>query len=230
MMIVENSLLFLGTLLASGVMTFVVRGIMRRAGIMDVPTGDRKTHERPVAYEGGLAMYTAFVCGLVGLAVGVPEFYPESVQFRGLIFGGTFVVLVGVADDLLDLKPWVKLVAQVAAAYIMYHHGFRIEKVSNPLGTEIDFAAFASLAVTVIWYVVLMNGINMVDGLDGLAAGIVGISSLTVAAIAMDLNQPFGLALALITAAVCLGFLPFNLSPATIFMGDAGSLLLGFLL
>jgi UDP-GlcNAc:undecaprenyl-phosphate GlcNAc-1-phosphate transferase len=148
----------------------------------------------------------------------------------GLVVGATCAVAVGIADDLLDLRPWTKLVAQLGIGYLMYQLGFRIERISNPFGAEIEFWQYLSLAGTVLWYALLMNGINMIDGLDGLATGIVAISGVTLCAIGFDLGQPFAAAMAIIVCGVCLGFLPFNFHPATIFMGDAGSLLLGFLL
>lgn len=222
--------IFALTLALSLVLTWVVRGIMRRAGIMDFPK-DRKAHRQPVAYEGGLAMFLALVPGLVLAMVLMPELWlTADRQVRGLLLGATATVAVGVADDLLDLKPWVKLLAQVAIGYLMFLHGFGIERVSNPLGGELLVWQPLSLAGTIVWYALLMNGINMIDGLDGLAAGIAAISAATLFAICLDIDQALGAVIALLVVAACLGFLPFNFKPASIFMGDAGSLLLGFLL
>jgi UDP-GlcNAc:undecaprenyl-phosphate GlcNAc-1-phosphate transferase len=228
--IVQAAVVFLIALALSLALTFVVRGAMRWAGVYDVPSGDRKLHGRPVAYEGGVAMHLAFVGGLLAMAVIVPDFVFQRRELTGILIGATLATCVGVADDLLDLKPVAKLIAQAALGVLMYHYGFRVERLTNPLGPELTPPWWLSLSGTMLWYALLMNGINMIDGMDGLAAGIVAISGLTLAAIAADLGQPLAMALALVTAAVCLGFLPFNFPPATIFMGDAGSLLLGFLL
>lgn len=228
-----SALLVAAVSLASSVgFTWVVRGVMRRAGIMDVPSpeGGRKTHREPVAYEGGVAMYLAFLAGLVTATFLEPALFFDSERTRGLLIGATLIVAVGVADDLLDLRPVAKLIAQLGVGALMHWYGFEVEKISNPFGETIQLWGWASLLGTMLWYALLMNGLNMIDGMDGLAAGIAGISALTLCAIAVDLGQDVSLALALVLAAVCFGFLKFNFTPATIFMGDAGSLLLGFLL
>jgi UDP-GlcNAc:undecaprenyl-phosphate/decaprenyl-phosphate GlcNAc-1-phosphate transferase len=221
--------IFAVTFATSLLLTYVVRAWMRRMKILDVPK-DRKAHPKPVAYEGGIAMFGALLVGLVFTMWRVPSFYFEHRQLVGLVLGATCATALGVADDLIDLRPWVKLIGQLAIGYLMYRFEFRVERLSNPFGAEFEFWRYMSIAGTVVWYALLMNGINMIDGLDGLAAGITAISALTLCAISMDIGQWFPGAAALITAAVCLGFLPFNFKPASIFMGDAGSLLLGFLL
>lgn len=212
--------------------TWAVRASMRRAGIMDMPSpaGGRKAHREPVAYEGGVAMYLAFLVGLCVAFFYEPAFFFDPVRTRGLIIGATLVVALGVADDLLDLRPAVKLAGQLAVGALMHWYGFEVEKISNPFGDAIIFWDWGSLLGTMLWYALLMNGLNMIDGMDGLAAGIAAISAATLCAISFDLGQDMSFALALIIVAVCIGFLRFNFSPATIFMGDAGSLLLGFLL
>ncbi len=203
---------------------------MRKAGILDYPK-DRKAHPHPVAYEGGIAMYLAFVAGLVTALHLAPELWLSADrQMVGLLIGATATVGLGMTDDLLDLKPWVKLLGQIGIGYIMYRFGFAIERVSNPLGGEVAVWAPLSLLGTVMWYALLMNGLNMIDGLDGLAAGIAAISAATLCAISLDLGQYAGALISVLVLGACLGFLPFNFKPATIFMGDAGSLLLGFLL
>lgn len=203
---------------------------MRRARIYDVPTEARKATGRLVPYEGGVAMYFGFLVGLVCAFWFFPVFFFDRFQIYGLVVGATCAVAVGVFDDLLNLRPTVKLLAQLGIGALMYAFDFRIERLSNPFGGDISVWQYGSLAVTVLWYALLMNGINMIDGLDGLAAGITGITGITLFAIALDLDQSFSAVLALLLIGICSGFLPFNFSPASIFMGDAGSLLLGFLL
>ncbi len=226
----QSSVIAVATaLVAAFVFTWIVRAAMRRLRVLDVPR-DRKAHSHPVAYEGGIAMYLAFLAGL-GTAFWLnPDLLFQNNQLAALILGAGCAVLLGCTDDLLDLPPWLKLLAQVGIGYLMYHCEFRVERVSNLFGEQIIMARFVSIAGTVVWYVLLMNAINIIDGLDGLAAGIAAISGITLFAIAMDLGQGLGALLALLTVAVCVGFLPFNFKPASIFMGDAGSLLLGFLL
>ena len=215
---------------ASLFVTWVVRGAMRKAGVFDVPKGDRKLHRGPVAYEGGVALYAAFLVGIVTASLLEPRFFFEMTAVRGLVFGATCATAVGVADDLLDMPPWIKLLAQLGIGWAMYLYGFSIQKLSNPFGGELLVWPVTSVVATMLWYALLMNGINMVDGLDGLAAGIVGVCGITLCFIAQDLDQALAATLAIVIAGICLGFLPFNFSPATIFMGDAGSLLLWFLL
>jgi UDP-GlcNAc:undecaprenyl-phosphate GlcNAc-1-phosphate transferase len=212
------------------VATWLVRAPMRSAPKLDPPHTNRKTHRAPVAYEGGVAIWLACLTGILIATVLRPAFVFDLRLLQGLIIGGTLIVAVGAADDLLDLPPVVKLLAQLAVGLLMHHFGFRIERFSNPFGDEMHVLPQVSYVVTAVWYALLMNGINMIDGMDGLAAGIVAISSLTLAAVALDLDQPLAVALGLVLAASCLGFLPFNYIPATIFMGDAGSMLLGFML
>lgn len=211
--------------------TWILRGLMLRFGIVDTPDpGGRKKHRKPVAYEGGVAIWLGCVSGLLLFTFLYPEFIFDRVAVTGIVVGGTAIVCLGVADDLLDLRPWIKLVGQIAVAVLMHQYGFRIEKLSNPFGGDFLVPVELSYLITALWYAVLMNGINMIDGMDGLAAGIVAISAITLAGVSWDLQHPLAFALAIILLGGCLGFLPFNFIPASIFMGDAGSLLLGFLL
>jgi UDP-GlcNAc:undecaprenyl-phosphate GlcNAc-1-phosphate transferase len=211
--------------------TWVVRELMRKLGIMDVPTEDsRKAHGRPVAYEGGLAMWVAIIVGLLASMYFIPELFLHLREYEGLIIGASLIVAIGAADDIMDMRPVFKLAAQLGVGALMFYYGFRIEKISNPFGEELVFWSGLSLAGTCLWYGLLINGINMIDGMDGLASGIVAISAVTLGAIAWDLDTPFAVVLCAVLLASCLGFLPWNFSPATIFMGDAGSMLLGFML
>lgn len=213
------------------VATWIVRGIMRRLGVMDVPTeGGRKAHGRPVAYEGGLAMWAAVVVGTVASLFLFPEMILNHGAYVGLVIGATAIVAIGAADDILDMRPVIKLAAQLGVGGLMYYYGFRIERLSNPFGDEVMIWTGLSVAGTMLWYGLLINGINMIDGMDGLAAGIVAISAVTLGAVALDLDMMLPLLLCVVLLGACLGFLPFNFSPATIFMGDAGSMLLGFML
>jgi len=228
-----QSLTIFAAALAAGLLaTWLVRGWMLKLGIMDHPEGinGRKKHRAPIAYEGGTAMWLAVLAGLVAMSFVFPRFLFDNDQITGLIMGGTLIVALGVADDLLDLRPWWKLLGQFGIGLLMHHYGFRIERLSNPLGGDIAVPLAVGYASTALWYAILMNGINMIDGMDGLAAGIVAISAVTLGAVAWDLQHAFAFILALILLGACLGFLPFNFIPATIFMGDSGSLLLGFML
>lgn len=225
----QTTAVLLSFLVAFGA-TLVVRSLMLSLGVLDVPSEERKQHRAPIPYEGGVAIFLGFLTGVLFLTTrdDTSIFWHRSVQ--AVVIGATAATALGALDDILDLRPWVKLLGQLAIGVLMYAYGFRIEKISNPFGNEVALFEGVSLVGTVLWYALLMNGINMIDGVDGLAAGIVAISGITLAFIAYDLNQPLAGNLALIMSAACLGFLPFNFNPASIFMGDAGSHLLGFLL
>lgn len=224
-------LLFVLVLVTSFLATWLVRTLMVKIGVMDMPTPEgRKAHGRPVAYEGGLAIWLGILVGLSALLFVMPDAILEYEHIRAMIIGSTLIVAIGVADDIMDMRPIYKLGAQLAVGAFMYYQGFRIEKISNPFGDELIFWNSLSLAGTCLWYGLLINGINMIDGMDGLATGIVGISAVTLGAIALDMDMVFAAILCLVLLAACLGFLPFNFNPATIFMGDAGSMLLGFML
>lgn len=210
--------------------TWAVRAMMLRAGIMDYPGEGRKLHQRPVAYEGGLAIWLGVVAGLVVAAITRDSLFFVTDEILAIITGATAITAVGVADDLLDLRPWLKLLAQLGIGAMMYYLGFRVDLITNPFGDSLAVPPVVSLIGTCLWYAILINGINMIDGMDGLAAGIVMISSCTLLAVNVSLDLPFAALLCLILGAAVAGFLPFNLAPATIFMGDAGSMLLGFLL
>lgn len=218
------------SVIVSYVATWFVRAAMWRLGVLDMPTSERKRHRSPVPYEGGVAIYFGFVAGLMTYV-----FLDSSSLFwldvaKSLIIGATASTALGVIDDVMDLRPWVKLVGQLLIGVMMYEFGFRIERISNPFGAELSVMGVISLIGTVLWFALLMNGINMIDGVDGLAAGIVAISGATLGVIALDLQQPAAAMIAFVVSAACVGFLPHNFFPARIFMGDAGSLLLGFLL
>lgn len=221
--------LFAATAFVSFVCTVCVRRLMLVLGVMDVPT-ERKRHCHPIAYEGGLAMFVALLVGLCLTYWRQPEFVFDYHLFIAIVIGAAATVCLGVSDDLLDLKPWFKLLAQFGIGGWMYYNGFTIEKVTNPFGGELVLWPIVGLVCSMLWYGLLINAVNMIDGLDGLAAGVVGISALVLAAVAWDLNQPIGIILGVLISASCFGFLPLNFNPAKIFMGDAGSMLLGFAL
>ncbi len=199
-----------------------VRLLALRLNCLDRPA-DRSTHAFPVPYLGGVAIYLAFL--FTYLISGV-----QDPSLRGVLVGGGFIVAVGVVDDLYRLPPWAKLVGQLAAALILVAYGIQIEKITNPWGGFIYFGMW-SIPVTVIWVLSFTNALNLIDGLDGLAAGVAVIASITFFFVAVQTGQPpVALYLTAAVAGAGLGFLPYNFHPARIFMGDAGSMFLGFAL
>ncbi len=206
-----------------------------RWGIVDAPRG-RHRHRRIVPKFGGLALWGAFtVAVLVAQALPVPRTDAmELVRVTGLLLGGTFCFLFGVLDDVFEFSWWPQYMAQVAAASIAVIFQIFIEYVNNPLTDgRVDWPHVITVFITVLWMGVMMNAVNFMDGLDGLAAGVACI-----AAAVLFINAAFRLAppqhsvsllpLALIGAT--LGFLPVNFAPARMFMGTSGSMFLGYTL
>ncbi|MBI2914333.1 MAG: undecaprenyl/decaprenyl-phosphate alpha-N-acetylglucosaminyl 1-phosphate transferase [Firmicutes bacterium] len=199
--------------------TPVVRRLSLKLDLVDRPN-ERRINLQPVPTGGGLALIAGF--GAAALSLGRHE-----QGFAGIMLASVAIVLVGLVDDLYDLPPWLKLGGQVGAALLLAYTGTRIEFITNPLGGMIYLGGF-SVLVTVLWVVSVTNMINLIDGLDGLAAGVSAIACVPLLVVALGKGQ-FGAAL--LTVALlgsALGFLRHNFHPARIFMGDTGSMFLGF--
>lgn len=210
--------------LLSFVCTPVVRVLAYRLGAVDVPKDNRRMHKEPVPRMGGLAIFLGFfITALI--------FCDINKQLIGILSGALVIVILGIFDDIYALPAPVKLFVQIIAACIPVLLGVTIEHISLFSSGYITFGAW-SIPVTVIWVVAITNAVNLIDGLDGLACGVSTISAFSI--LVFTLLSPvvdFGVAmLTAILAGACMGFLPFNLNPAKIFMGDTGALFLGFLL
>lgn len=203
-----------------------VRVLASKIGAIDVPDGNRHIHKKPTPRLGGLAIYFGFLCAVF-------LFTELTYTLRGILLGSALIVLLGAVDDKRKLGAWTKLLFQIVAAVIAVLHGVTIEMLRDPTSlTESGFLVLGALAVpvSIIWIVGITNSVNLIDGLDGLAAGVSVISSIAMFVVAMLSDE---INVALVIAALiggCLGFLPYNLNPAKIFMGDTGSLMLGYLL
>lgn len=192
-----------------------------RWGATDAPD-TRKVHTQVMPRMGGLAIFLAFFLTLL-VVVRV------SGPFTGLLAGCALVFLTGWLDDMFGLSPLMKLLGQLAAAGVAVYFGIVIHYVTNPFNGSLDLGAF-SIPLTLLWIVGITNAINLIDGLDGLAAGISAIAAATMGVIAFLQGQPQVALVAFVLVAAALGFLPFNFHPARTFMGDCGSNLLGFAL
>ncbi len=210
--------------------------LARRLGMVDRPR-ERGLAERETPLLGGLAILAGI---LVAAAIWMPHMIvlPRSartgdvhtaVNTWGLMAGAVLITLVGAVDDYFDLPWWMKLIGQVGAAVIAVEAGAIVTDVTIPFLGALQFPN-AGGALTVIWLVALMNIVNFTDGVDGLAAGLCTIDGLAFAVIAFDLNVGGAAILAALTAGAALGFLVHNFHPASIFMGDAGANLLGYML
>lgn len=222
--------LFLWTLLAvalSFLLTPIVRKMAVRFNVVDIPKDKRKIHKKPVPLLGGLAIYFSFVLTVL-LKVG-----DLSQAEKGILMGATIIVIGGFIDDKYELKPAYKLLFQIAAALCLIGFGVMIGSLTNPFSSaESSYykLGWVGIPFTILWVIGVTNAINLIDGLDGLAAGVALISSFTLMVIAVLSNRPDAAVLTSILCGSILGFLPFNFNPASIFMGDTGSQLLGFLL
>ncbi len=212
----------------SVVCTPVVRQFAERSGVgVDVPKDNRRMHKKPIPRIGGLAIFLGFI-------VSVLIFAEIDVQMRGILIGLVLIVVISLIDDISPLPALLRFVVQIVAALIPVLHGVRIEFLSNiNIFSDIPYLhlnEWISIAVTIIWIVAITNSVNFIDGLDGLAVGVSSISSLCMLIIAMMVSEPN---VAIIMAALfgaCVGFIPYNKNPATIFMGDVGAMSIGYLL
>jgi UDP-GlcNAc:undecaprenyl-phosphate GlcNAc-1-phosphate transferase len=213
---------FLVALAVSALLTPPVARLAVRVGAVDEPR-ERGLAARSTPLLGGLAI-------LAGVLVAALIWLPTDQQTTGILLGAVVIAAIGAADDVHELSPGLKFAGQLAAALIPVLAGVRVEHVTLPFVGALDFGAWLGGALTVIGIVGLMNVVNFSDGVDGLAAGVCAISALAFAVIAFDLGRDAAGVLAAIVAGAALGFLVHNFHPASVFMGDCGALLLGYLL
>ena len=196
-------------------LTLVVRRIATKLKILDSPE-ERKIHEHPVPLLGGLAVYIAYV-------VTIFLNFSFSSQLKGVVLGGTVILVVGLIDDIKELSASWKLVAQILATGILLSYGVRLSFLPNNW-----WGIAGEILLTVIWVVGITNAVNFFDGMDGLATGLIAICSLSFFIVAQLTHQPYLGYLTITLVGSCLAFLIFNFKPASIFLGDAGSTFLGF--
>ena len=212
--------------LVSFMLTPLVRTLAIRWGFVDVPKDERRMHSKPIPTIGGLAIFTAFL--LVTLLSAA-----MTRRLAGILVGALIIVMLGIADDKYDLNARLKFLIQILAALIPVTQGCLIEYISNPLSfvgpSNLDLG-FLSIPVSILWIVGLTNAVNFIDGLDGLSAGVCSISCLTMGVIALILGRNQEALLLFVLLGSCIGFLPYNINPAKIFMGDTGATFLGFTL
>ncbi|MDO4572960.1 MAG: MraY family glycosyltransferase [Clostridia bacterium] len=212
----------------SFVVTPVIRAFAKQVGAIDVPDKNRHLHSQPIPRMGGLAIF-------IGFLLAVLLFADINSQVRGILLGAILIVVVGAIDDVLNLNAWLKFGVQILAAVIAVLSGVIINVVSNPLFITNEQAVtigILAVPVTILWIVGVTNSVNLIDGLDGLACGVSAIASLSMLVVSMlvsEANANVAVILAALTGA-CAGFIPYNLNPAKIFMGDAGALTLGYVL
>ncbi len=201
----------------------IVRWISFHVGALDYPN-ERKIHKKPMPVMGGLMIFLGFLFGYM-------LFAPQSTQMLAILIGGFIVVLTGILDVIKPLKAKEKMVGQVAAALVITFYGKILLNDITAFGFYFNFG-WLSYPLTIIFIVSLMNCINLIDGLDGLAAGISSIFFATIGIIAFIMHNIGSLEITLtfIMLGACLGFLIFNFNPAKIFMGEIGSMFLGYMI
>jgi UDP-GlcNAc:undecaprenyl-phosphate GlcNAc-1-phosphate transferase len=215
--------------------TPLVRLVGRRLGIVSRP-GGRHVHQGAIPRIGGVAIFAGFAAALAVRWAGEtwwgwhPALTTEGAPVAGALIAPAVMFAVGLLDDVIDLKPGQKLFGQLLAAGIAIAGGVTISHVSDPFSGGLILLGLLSIPVTLFWMVGFANVINLMDGLDGLAAGITAIAAVSLLFLAVQANQPLAAVFAAGLVGACLGFLRFNFNPASIFMGDSGALFLGFVL
>jgi UDP-GlcNAc:undecaprenyl-phosphate GlcNAc-1-phosphate transferase len=250
---------FFFALVGSLIFVPFARWLSKKFGVFDHP-GERKIHSRLIPRWGGIGLYLSFLFALFFLYLLWPRFsvllaYKEKIfqgknvvgliglgkQLSGILIAASIIFFLGIIDDKKTVPPLVKLLVQIIAAYVAIDYGVRISGIALPFGKSyFSFPLFLSQIVTVVWLILFINSVNLIDGVDGLAAGIVAICAFTFCVIAVLQGETKVVLFAkqcklaaILSAALCgvaLGFLYFNFYPAKIFMGDSGSMFLGFLL
>lgn len=205
-----------------------VRRFAIRAGFVDRPTR-RKIHSQPVPLSGGVAIFAGVILTSI-------LFMGHSSLFRTIIFGGLALVAIGIVDDgyksrSLEFPVWPRLLVYIAVAFVPVWQGIAIQGISSPSSSAmILFSPLIGTVFTVVWVFALINMLNFIDGIDGLASGVCVISSLTLFAVSLITNHSETAIVAIALAGSCLAFLTYNFHPARIFMGDAGATFLGYTL
>ena len=214
-----------GAAIAFGIvvlLTPAVGGMARLLGVVDHPDA-RRVNKRPIPRLGGLAIF-------IGIVIPAIAFLDLSGEMRGILLGAGVACVVGAVDDFRTLSPLPKLAGQIVAAAIPTAFGVWIDHFTFPFLGAVDVPAWLGIPLTILWIVAVMNMVNFLDGLDGLAAGVCAIAGFTFAVIALSLGSSDAAILSAIVAGACVGFLRHNFFPARIFMGDSGALVLGYTL
>ena len=232
-------LLFLVALLATLLATPLAKCIAQHLGAIDKPD-ERRINKVPIPRMGGIGIALGLVAAVAVQVAGtkllgwptvfVPHMQLQGVDYKLLTVAVVIVFLTGAIDDVRNLKPRQKLLGQILAACVAAASGLVIGNVANPFTAELIPIGWLAYPITVVYLVAFTNVINLIDGLDGLAAGITAISCAAMFYLSYEAHQIDATVLACILAGCCLGFLRYNFNPASIFMGDCGSNMLGFLL
>ena len=221
--ILNDSKIILTVFLFVVIIMPVIMKIASHVNALDIPN-ERKVHKKPMPRLGGLGIFSGFLIGYM-------LFCNQTIQMNSILIGSFILILVGMIDDIKPLKPMVKFCGQVLSAIVVVYYGNIILQDVSAYGLYINFGMFAK-PITILFIVAIINCVNLIDGLDGLAGGICTIFFITIALISNIMGVYTGLdaSLTLIMIGATLGFLVYNFHPAKIFMGDSGSMFLGYMI
>ncbi len=211
--------------LLSLVLTPAARALSFRVGAVDIPRDARRMHKKPTARMGGAAIVVSFFASCLLCFTDGGAFPKECLP---VFIGGAMIAMLGAVDDIRALKPMVKLAGQITAVLFTAYAGVRIDFIGTPSGI-IRLGIF-SVPVTVLWMLVIINAFNLIDGIDGLAAGTAALSAAALAGVSVSCGSCVCAVLCFCLFGAALGFLPYNSNPASVFMGDTGSMFLGYIL
>ncbi|MCL5265132.1 MAG: undecaprenyl/decaprenyl-phosphate alpha-N-acetylglucosaminyl 1-phosphate transferase [Chloroflexi bacterium] len=200
-----------------------------RLGFIDKPRPG-ELQKKPIARTGGYAIFMAFMLALAVSLVIFPRFADEYSRLLGLILGALLILPIAYLDDFKRMGPLPQMAGQIVVALVAMSFGLILDNFASPFGGIVSFPLFVAIPVTLFWYVGMINTLNFIDTMDGLAAGVTTIAAAILFIRAADLGQYSIAVLVLALAGACLGFLPYNLHPARIFMGTSGSMFLGYML
>jgi len=220
--------------IASLITTPVIRRLCERYKLLDVPLDGRRIHRRAVPRLGGVAIYLSCL-GALSTLLFVDNLLTHTLslfksEILALLIPATLVLLLGAYDDLRGTNATVKFLGLGLIATLFYAMGGRIDALSIPLAGSVHLPAILSFIVTVVWLVGIANAFNLIDGLDGLASGAALFSSLVILGVSASGDRALTIVVALVLCGALAGFLRYNFNPASIFLGDSGSLFTGFLL
>lgn len=208
--------------ITSILITPLIKKLAFKVGATDRPN-QRKVHEKVMPRLGGLAIYISFLAGLLIMN-------PESPYHLAIVAGSIIIVLTGVLDDIFELQARYKFINQlVAALIVVLWGGIDVDFINLPFGGRLEFGSL-SVPITILWIVGVTNAINLIDGLDGLAAGVSSIALISISGMAIVMGDAYVMTIGFLLLASTLGFLIFNFHPAKIFMGDTGALFLGYMI
>lgn len=217
---VQYILAFIISCLSTLLLVYPIKKMAVRFNLMDIPD-KRKVHKKPIPRLGGLAI-------VLGTFLGLSFIQPDHEYFFEYILGAIVITITGILDDKYTLRPIVKLAGQLLTTFILIYSGVIIERITLPFIGIVDFNPTISVMITLIWIIGITNAINLIDGLDGLASGVSTIALISIFVMALMDMRLFVAALCIVLIGSNIGFLFHNFYPAKIYMGDTGSLFLGY--